>query len=531
MNNSINMLSPFVLYCQKVIPLAFDESMSYYECLCALYSYLKDTVVPAVNNNAEALEQVQKAMVELKDYVDNYFDNLDIQTEVNNKLDEMAESGELASIIAQYLEAQFIYGFDTIADLKAAETLASGNICRILGKTSYATGDGAFYRVRSLTVYDVIDDDEIVGLTNYPSLVAEKITDYAINHVESEISSLDTRVDALEKPEKWAFIGDSYAEGTHPDTITTAWEYTLIQKMGLSQDQYVIATHGGAGFGNSVNSFTMIVNGMTADNDITDVLIGGGYNDLGFSEENILNGFNSCKTAIANKFPNAKIHVAFIGGTTNSYHGVIFLKVISYQKGCLEYNMSFIPNINYVLYNGTYISSDGIHPTQTGQNEIAKALYQGLNGGYTYEKFYDITITIDTNTWTGNNIALHLYQKNGISTISNYSGQFILTLINTRLLEVNNAIKIGSLEYKTGIIGSTYYSNTYLNLGTGLVRSLGTPAGYFNCKLYMYFDENGDVWLKFYTGASEDHGTYASYQRFQQVQVPVFSVNYPTDML
>ena len=139
MNNSVNMLSPFVLYCQKVIPLAFDESMSYYECLCALYSYLKDTVIPAVNNNAEALEEVQKKMVELKDYVDNYFENLDIQTEINNKLDEMADSGELAQIIAQYLQMSFIFGFDTIADLKAGDNFIAGNIVRVLGKTNNIT--------------------------------------------------------------------------------------------------------------------------------------------------------------------------------------------------------------------------------------------------------------------------------------------------------------------------------------------------------------------------------------------------------
>ena len=187
MNNSVNMLSPFVLYCQKVIPLAFDESMSYYECLCALYSYLKEKVVPAVNNNAEALEEVQKAMTELKTYVDTYFDNLDIQTEINNKLDEMADSGELAQIIAQYLEMSFIFGFDTIADLKAGDNFVAGNIVRVLGKTSYATGDGAFYRVRALTVYDTIDDDLIVGLTNYPTLVAEKITDYYIDEINEEL--------------------------------------------------------------------------------------------------------------------------------------------------------------------------------------------------------------------------------------------------------------------------------------------------------------------------------------------------------
>ena len=175
MNNSVKMLSPFVLYCQKVIPLAFDESMSYYECLCALYSYLKDTVVPAVNNNAEALEEVQKAMTELKEYVDTYFDNLDIQTEVNNKLDEMAESGELAEIIAQFLEMQFIYGFDTISDMQGGDNYVEGSIVKTLGESAYDDGKGAFYRIRQLRIDDVIDGVNIVSLTNFPSLVAEKI--------------------------------------------------------------------------------------------------------------------------------------------------------------------------------------------------------------------------------------------------------------------------------------------------------------------------------------------------------------------
>ena len=175
MNNSIKMISPFVLYCQKVIPLAFDESMSYYECLCALYSYLKDTVVPAVNNNADALEEVQKAMAELKEYVDTYFDNLDIQTEVNNKLDEMAESGELAEIIAQFLEMQFIYGFDTISDMQGGDNYVEGSIVKTLGESAYDDGKGAFYRIRQLRIDDVIDEVNIVSLTNFPSLVAEKI--------------------------------------------------------------------------------------------------------------------------------------------------------------------------------------------------------------------------------------------------------------------------------------------------------------------------------------------------------------------
>lgn len=39
---------------------------------------------------------------ELKDFVDNYFDNLDVQEEINNKLDDMVEDGTLQALFAGY---------------------------------------------------------------------------------------------------------------------------------------------------------------------------------------------------------------------------------------------------------------------------------------------------------------------------------------------------------------------------------------------------------------------------------------------
>ena len=58
----------FTNYIFKTIPLAFDESMSYYETLCGLLNLLKNSVIPTVNNNADAI-------IELQNFVDNYFTN------------------------------------------------------------------------------------------------------------------------------------------------------------------------------------------------------------------------------------------------------------------------------------------------------------------------------------------------------------------------------------------------------------------------------------------------------------------------
>lgn len=103
----------FTNYIYKAIPLAFDESLSYYETLCGLLHYLENTVIPTINNNADAIIELQENVSEfetkiinlynqLKDYVDNYFTNLDVQDEINNKLDEMAQSGELQKIFEQF---------------------------------------------------------------------------------------------------------------------------------------------------------------------------------------------------------------------------------------------------------------------------------------------------------------------------------------------------------------------------------------------------------------------------------------------
>ena len=37
----------------------------------------------------------------LKQYMDNYFASLDIQTEIDNKLDEMADQGQLTQLILE----------------------------------------------------------------------------------------------------------------------------------------------------------------------------------------------------------------------------------------------------------------------------------------------------------------------------------------------------------------------------------------------------------------------------------------------
>jgi hypothetical protein len=88
----------FRFWCQKVLPAIYDDSLSYYELLCKVVTYLNDmsSQTETQFNNLETLFN------ELKGFVNNYFDNLSVQDEINKKLDDMAKSGELEQLFFAY---------------------------------------------------------------------------------------------------------------------------------------------------------------------------------------------------------------------------------------------------------------------------------------------------------------------------------------------------------------------------------------------------------------------------------------------
>lgn len=99
-------IGPFARFCCTLgmIPSSYKVSMTYEEQLMWLCNYLENTIIPTINNNSQATQEIQTLFVELSNYVANYFENLDVQNEINNKLDTMAEDGTLMSLIGPYLQ-------------------------------------------------------------------------------------------------------------------------------------------------------------------------------------------------------------------------------------------------------------------------------------------------------------------------------------------------------------------------------------------------------------------------------------------
>ena len=91
----------FRFWCQKVLPIVYDDSLSYYELLNKVVNYLnnvisdvaslEDNVTELNNSYVNLQEYVNEHMSEIVDvvntfteFIENYFDNLDVQEEINN---------------------------------------------------------------------------------------------------------------------------------------------------------------------------------------------------------------------------------------------------------------------------------------------------------------------------------------------------------------------------------------------------------------------------------------------------------------
>ena len=100
MNNKCN-YPPFRCNLTTIgeLPTNYKETLSYYETLVWLIEYLKNEIIPKVNNCILEVKELEEFVKKLEEYINNYFDNLDIQEEVNKALNKMAENGTLAKII------------------------------------------------------------------------------------------------------------------------------------------------------------------------------------------------------------------------------------------------------------------------------------------------------------------------------------------------------------------------------------------------------------------------------------------------
>lgn len=172
-------LHPFKWFILENYPFLEDsiDVLTNYQLFCKL-GEMYNKEINAINTLGIQVEGIT-----------DWFDNLDLQEEVNNKLDEMAESGELEEIISAYLNTKSILCFDTVSDMKSSENLIDGSYAQTLGYDTKNDGGKSTYKIRTITNDDVVDEMSIIALDNDDSLIAELIVSGNINVKQFGIDS------------------------------------------------------------------------------------------------------------------------------------------------------------------------------------------------------------------------------------------------------------------------------------------------------------------------------------------------------
>jgi hypothetical protein len=123
-NNTYKSLYPFRAWVQQTLPAIYDDSLSYTDLLDKMLSYMNELTT---NNNL-----LQDDMKKAFDYINNYFKDLNIQENIDKKLDEMAKDGTLEKIINEELFGNLA---NNLMNLTLATTQNSKFMCPLFFDT------------------------------------------------------------------------------------------------------------------------------------------------------------------------------------------------------------------------------------------------------------------------------------------------------------------------------------------------------------------------------------------------------------
>lgn len=436
-------LTPFKWFVLENFPFleADFDALTEWQLFCKLGKEI-NKIIDSQNLVGEQAETLTNAFNNLKNYVDNYFKNLDVQDEINNKLNEMAKSGELEELISHYLQLAGLLCFNTINDMKNATNLIDGSFVKTFGKTTYNDGLGEFYKIRTITNTDVIDNINIIALNNSTTLIAELIKNTKLENIENKINIINNN-----NLSEIVVVGDSY----------TALSKSNWAELVASQLHLNLHKHGTSsmGFVHSVGGQTFINNlswgeSQEIKNKTKYVICYGGINDKNENENTLYTNVKAFCESAKTMYPNAQILIVGPQSIATSAEG--YLKIINaMQKACSESGVAYSNAydwliINQFSYKKTY-DTDLIHPSELGYKIIASKMLSLLLGNPLQNNLIKISAINDYAQDTGFRISHNNNLVSIIATIKN------ITLPNNNSVNILNC----DIPFKEFIPGNQYF--------------------------------------------------------------------------
>lgn len=405
-------LGPFKFFALTNFPYieqTFD-TLTNYELMCKIAEALNKFIQ---NNNAtnENVINLYNAFVSLQKYVNDYFDDLNVQNEVNNKLDQMASDGTLNRIINQEIFGQLNTDLTNLKNKVGNEALPSpeSSVSQNINLLNNKIGDET--------------------LPNPDSSISQNITNNTnkINTLQNEVATLQTNIVNRNYYKNGLLVvfGDSYSQPEIQNSANARWVTRVCEALQMNPKNFAIA---GAGFARTNNLiYTQIQN---ADSQMSDdeknntkcVIIYAGYNDIvnNLSSDDIQANIGSCVNTVLTLFPNATVLLAPFNWGYNGLKETYNIQIevlINRIRRVLSNKPVIIANLcrYYTLGISSY-NQNNAHPSANGYDFIASQFVNLLLGGSEYVSFGQ-----EVNLLHGNRKYCYAMVENGNVHIIYYS--------------------------------------------------------------------------------------------------------------
>jgi hypothetical protein len=185
---------------------------------------------------------------------------------------------------------------------------------------------------------------------------------------------------------KYIFLGDSYGTGQNElGEQSTPWTTLVPQYLGLTAQNYITNSSNGSGFKNGKTFLVQlqeVEQTITNKNEITDIVIVGGYNDKNYTVTEILASMNTFFSYAKTTFPKADLKLGCVGWSRNYNvrQSISNRSLVAYTQ-CGSFGCQYLHNTQYILHDYSLFSNDKYHPNQNGQNELSKYLTEAILSG------------------------------------------------------------------------------------------------------------------------------------------------------
>lgn len=222
----------------------------------------------------------------------------------------------------------------------------------------------------------------------------------------SQIAQMQKEIDIM-KNRRIITIGDSYntTDATGAGDNVVPWAPKLANFFGLTQDtDWFNSGYSGAGFVNLHDSGHAFIDQLEAleplitDKDsITDIIVAGGTNDASHMAD-LYDAIAAFRTHCESTFKNAKISLFFISWHATCPSADTLNDLRAMYAAQTRGKMRSFPDAYSALLLKSNWCLDDSHPNNSGAADLAKYMYNALNGGYQNVSWvFDENFTCGTN--------------------------------------------------------------------------------------------------------------------------------------